>query len=157
MFIFRFQDEATCEEILKNKLWHVANKPLILRKWQPGMQVLKLSLTSVPVWVKFLHLPMELWTPTSHSYVSSGAGKPLYADKVTEEQKRLGFAWVLIEIDITSKCPKEIVICRENGDTINIVVEYSRLPPKCYLCGGFGHATYACAKKDKKEKKGVDS
>jgi len=37
MFIFRFQDEATCEQILENKLWHVANKPLILRKWQPGM------------------------------------------------------------------------------------------------------------------------
>jgi hypothetical protein len=46
---FRFQDEATCEEILENKLWHVANKPLILSKWQPGMQVLKLSLTSVSV------------------------------------------------------------------------------------------------------------
>jgi hypothetical protein len=50
------------------------------------MHVLKLSLTSVPVWVKFLHLPMEFWTPTVLSYVSSGAGKPLYADKVTEEQ-----------------------------------------------------------------------
>jgi hypothetical protein len=53
IFIFRFQDEATCEEILENKLWHVANKPLILRKWQPGMQVLKLSLTYVPVWLNF--------------------------------------------------------------------------------------------------------
>jgi len=59
MFIFIFQDEVTCEEILENKLWHVANKPLILRKWQPGMQVLKLSLTSVPIWVKFLHY---LWS-----------------------------------------------------------------------------------------------
>jgi hypothetical protein len=157
MFIFRFQDEATWEEILENKLWHVANNPLILRKWQPGMQVLKLSLTSVPVWVKFLHLPMEFWTPTGLGFVASGIGKPLYVDKVTEEQKRLGFAWVLIEIDITLECPKEIDICRENGDTINIVVEYPWLLPKCSICGGFGHAAYACVKKDKKEKKGVDS
>lgn len=62
LYIFRLQDEATCEEVLEAKLWHVANKPLILRKWQPGMQVLKLNLTSVPVWVKFLHLPLEYWT-----------------------------------------------------------------------------------------------
>jgi hypothetical protein len=59
----------------------------------------------------------------------------------------------LIEIDITSECPKEIDICRENGDIINIVVEHSWLPPKCSICGGFGHAAYACVKKDKKEKK----
>ncbi len=59
----------------------------------------------------------------------------------------------MIEIDITLECPKEIDICRENGDIINIVVEYSWLPPKCSICGGFGHAAYACVKKDKKKKK----
>jgi hypothetical protein len=150
MFIFRFQDEATCDEILESNLWHVSNKPLILRKWRPGMQVLKLTLTSVPVRVKFIHLPMEFWNPTCLSYVTSGVGKPLYADKVTEEQKRLGFARVLVEIDINSQCPKEIVICRGNGDTVNIGVEYPWLPPKCSTCGGFGHAAYACAKKEKK-------
>jgi hypothetical protein len=54
------------------------------------MQVLKLSLTSVLVWFKFLHLPMEFCTP-GLSFVASGIGKPLYAGKVTEEQKLLGF------------------------------------------------------------------
>jgi hypothetical protein len=47
------------------------------------MQVLKLALSSVPVWVKFLHLPMEFWTSNGLSYVASGVGVPLYADKVT--------------------------------------------------------------------------
>jgi len=61
MYIFRFRDEVTCEEVLEAKLWHVANKPLILRKWQPGMQVLKLTL--------------------------SGVRKPLYAYKITEDQQ----------------------------------------------------------------------
>lgn len=149
LFMFRFQDEATCEEVLEAKLWHVANKPLILRKWHLGMQDLKLILTSVPVWVKFLHLPMEYWTPTCLSHVASGVGKPLYADKVTEEQKRLGFARVLVEIDVNSDCPKEIIICRGNGANITIGVEYPWLPLKCSCCGGVGHAAYSCSKKDK--------
>jgi hypothetical protein len=34
-----------------------------------------------------------------------------------------------------------------------MVVEYSWLPPKCSICKGFGHAAYACVKKDKKEKR----
>ncbi|XP_062170376.1 uncharacterized protein LOC133876108 [Alnus glutinosa] len=149
MFIFRMQDEASCDEILESKIWHVSNKPLILRKWQPGMQLLKLNLSSVLVWVKIMHLPIEYWTPKGLSYVASGIGNPIFADKVIEERKRLGFARVLVEIDVDSTCPKELTICRNNGAVINVGVEYPWLPPKCSTCGHFGHATYACAKKEK--------
>jgi len=30
MYIFRFNDEPTCEAVLEGKIWHVANKPLVL-------------------------------------------------------------------------------------------------------------------------------
>jgi hypothetical protein len=82
--------------------------------------------------------------------VASGVGKLLYADKVTEERRRLGYARVLVEIDIDSECPKEIFLWRQNGDPIGIGVEYPWLPPKCSICAGFGHAAYACSKKEKK-------
>lgn len=82
MYIFRFPDEVTCEEVPEAKLWHVANKPMILRKWQPRMLVLKLTLSPILVWIKLMHLPMEFWTPTCLSHVASGVGKPLYADKI---------------------------------------------------------------------------
>jgi hypothetical protein len=149
MFIFCFLDENVCNEVLESKFWHIANKPLILRKWRPGMQVLKLTLSSILVWVNFLHLPLEFWSPKCLCYVASGVGKPLYADKVTEEQKRLGFARVLVEIDMNSDCPKEIEIQRSNGEIVYVGVVYPWLPPKCSICKGFGHATYACSKKGK--------
>jgi hypothetical protein len=57
---------------------------------------------------------------------------------------------VLVEIDIDSECPKEIFLCRQNGDPIGIGVEYPWLPHKCSICAGFGHAAYACSKKEKK-------
>jgi hypothetical protein len=85
MFMFRFQDEVTCDEVLDSKLWHIANKPLILRKWRPCMQVLKLTLSTVPIWIKLVHLPLEFWNPMCLSHMASGVGKPLYADKITEE------------------------------------------------------------------------
>jgi hypothetical protein len=131
MYIFRFSDEATYNEVMEARIWHVANKPLILRKWLPGMQVLNLTLTSIAVWVKLLHLPLEFWNPTCLSHVASGVGRPLYDDTVTEEQKTLGFARVLVEIDTKSEWLKELVICRANGSSITIGVEYPWLPPKC--------------------------
>lgn len=67
-----------------------------LSRWQkkrePGMQVLKLSLTSIPIWIMLTHLPMEFWTHTCLSYVTSGVGKPLCADSITKDRERLGFA-----------------------------------------------------------------
>lgn len=59
MFLFRFSNELVCDEVLESKLWYVANKPLILRKWFPGMQIMKLSFSSIPIWVKLMHLPLE--------------------------------------------------------------------------------------------------
>lgn len=42
MFIFRFNDEPTCEAVLEEDIWHVANKPFgIEKKLEQGMQVLK--------------------------------------------------------------------------------------------------------------------
>jgi hypothetical protein len=148
MFICRFSDEVTCENVLDAKIWHISNKPLILRKWMPGMQVKKLTLASIPIWIKLLQLPMELWTPACLSHVASGVGKPLCADKMTEEQKRLGYARVLVEIDLNSECLKELDIRSSSGEYITIGVEYPWLPPKCTLCNGFGHAVYACHRKN---------
>lgn len=113
------------------------------------MQVLKLTLTSIPVWVNFLHLSLEFWSPKCLCYMASGVGKPLYADKVTEDQKRLGFARVLVEIDMNSDCPKEIEIQMSNGYFVIVGVVYPWLPLKCSVCKGFGHAAFACSKKEK--------
>lgn len=63
MYIFRSNDEKTRDAVMEAKIWHISNKPLILRKWQPGMQLLKLSLSSIPIWIKLFHLPMEYWNP----------------------------------------------------------------------------------------------
>jgi len=54
---------------------------------------------------------MEFWTLTCLGYVASGIRKPLFADKVTEEQQRLGFTRVLIGIDVHLDCPKELTLC----------------------------------------------
>jgi hypothetical protein len=123
---------------------------VILSKQNVAIHCLTLTLTSIPVWIKLLHLSLEFWSSTCLSHIASGVGKPLYVDKVTEEQQRLGYAWVLVEIDTTSECPKEVFICRENESSVTTGVEYPWLPPKCSVCGGFGHAGYACSKKENK-------
>ena len=37
LYLFRFANEATRDEVIGAKIWHMANKPLILCKRTPGM------------------------------------------------------------------------------------------------------------------------
>jgi hypothetical protein len=149
LYLFRFRDEKTRDEVMEAKLWNIANKPLILRKWTPGMQLLKLSLSNVPVWIKLHNLPIEFWNNTCLSYVASGVGKPLCADFVTEEQLRLGFARVLVEVNIDSDFPKEIEIVGADGSRVAVGIEYPWLPVKCKKCKAFGHLAHTCTKIEK--------
>jgi hypothetical protein len=149
LYLFRFADEKMRDEVMEAKVWHIANKPLILRKWTPGMQLLKLSLSSIPIWIKLHNLPIEFWNATCLSYVASGVGKPLCADSVTEEQQRLGFARVLVEVDMESNFPKEIEVVGVDGSRVVVGIEYPWLPVKCKKCKSFGHLSHACSKVDK--------
>lgn len=92
---------------------------------------------------------MEYWDPTCLSSVANGIGRPLYIDSLTQKQQRLGFARVLVEDNIHDALSKEIEIDLGN-DSITVGVEYSWIPIKCKMCSSFGHATYACTKKEKK-------
>ncbi|GAA0163570.1 hypothetical protein LIER_39621 [Lithospermum erythrorhizon] len=57
-----------------------------------GMALEKPYVSSLPIWVQYPHLPIDLWTPEALSRISSQMGKPLFADGNTSEQKRMGYA-----------------------------------------------------------------
>lgn len=57
-FSIWINDEKTRGEVLEATIWHIANKLIILRKWQPCMQLQKLSLSCIPIWIKLIHLPI---------------------------------------------------------------------------------------------------
>jgi hypothetical protein len=114
------------------------------------MQLLNLSLSKIIIWIKLVHLPMEFWSSECLGYVASGVGHPLYADSVTEEQLRLGYARVLVEVGVDSKFPRELELDSGDGQYVTIGVEYPWISIKCSTCHAFGHPTYACSRKEKK-------
>ena len=61
-FFFKFNTNADCDAVLEGGPWHIASKPIILRKWKPGLKYEKEALKAIPVWCIFTHIPPELWT-----------------------------------------------------------------------------------------------
>jgi hypothetical protein len=149
LYLFKFADEKSRDEVLEAKVWYIANKALILRKRTPSMQLLKISLSSVPIWIKFRNLPIEFWNATCLSYVASSIGKPICVYSITEEQLRLGFARVLVVVDMESGFPKEIEIVGVDRGRVVVGIEYPWLLLKCKKCKSFGHLSHSYTKIEK--------
>ncbi|KAK8689716.1 hypothetical protein V6N13_088429 [Hibiscus sabdariffa] len=108
LYVFSFSSVADRDWVLENGPWHIQNKPLVIRKWEPNMQNLDFELSKMPIWFQLYNVPLELFNQKGLSYISSALGTPLYMDFVTSNLKRLEFAKVCIEVDAAfpfcSKC-----------------------------------------------------
>lgn len=76
-FLFKFNNSATKTWVLEEGSWFIASRPLLLRKWQPGLTLKKLSLQKFPIWVVLRGVPLELLTPDGLSCIASFIGFPL--------------------------------------------------------------------------------
>ena len=144
MYIFRFRDPKARDWVLENGPWNFAGRPIILRFWKPGMEMLNAQLTSIPIWVKFFNIPLEYWTATSLGCIASAVGFPLHLDSHTENHTRLSFARICIEVDGKCEFPRSVLLDMGNGKFSNIRIEYPWVPQNCSHCKSFGHSRLKC-------------
>jgi len=144
-FLFTFDSVDHATNVLERAPWHMANRPLVLKCWQPNMQFLKDDLARVPVWVRLYNVSLEYWTVKRLSCVASAIGVPLHANHTTLLHKRLSYTRVCVEIDASKMLVKEYDLRCPNGLFITISADYEWIPSKCSNCNVFGHTTTICA------------
>ncbi|KAJ0024642.1 hypothetical protein Pint_08105 [Pistacia integerrima] len=155
-FFFKFAKETTMLQCLEDGCWLLQNRPILLKKWQPQMELNKESPCTVPLWVKFYDVPLELWTHKGLSHIAIGVGKPLGMDRITEDTYRLGigrvgYAQILFEVEACCKLPEVVTILmpyKENkvSKEMLVRVEYQWKPSQCIHCSVFGHGEAVCPK-----------
>ena len=72
-FLFTFDSVDHATNVLERAPWHMANRPLVLKRWQPNMQLLKNDLARILVWVRLYNVPLEYWTIKGLSCVASAS------------------------------------------------------------------------------------
>ena len=108
------------------------------------MEMLNVQLSSLLIWVKFFNIPLEYWIVTSLGYIASVVGIPLHLDTLTENQLRLSFARICIEVDVNCEFPKTALLDMGNGKYSTIRIEYPWVPQICSHCKIFGHSHLKC-------------
>ncbi|KAJ6881011.1 hypothetical protein NC652_034124 [Populus alba x Populus x berolinensis] len=101
---------------------------------------------TVPVWVKFLNLPIQCWSLKCLSKIASVLGKPVQSDMLTHTMSRLSYARVLVEVNLLSDLPYSIDVNLSNDSLLKQQVIYETLPRFCKQCRILGHLTSTCPK-----------
>ncbi|CAO2812509.1 unnamed protein product [Amaranthus hypochondriacus] len=138
-FIFRFNTEEECSEILKGGPYFLNRAPMIVKKWNSNFDFKEEILRVIPVWIRLPSLPLHCWGEETLRRIVSAIGVPVLADECTAKQSKVSYARVLVEVDITHEFVKEIKVRDNMGrEFVQKAIPEWR-PYFCSKCNKIGH------------------
>lgn len=149
IFVFRFTCEEDKQKILETSIWKIARRPLLLRAWNPDIEMERINLQSILVWVSLPGLPFQFWSGENLSVIGSVLGKPLYTDRHTKSRERLSYARLCVKVYAGNSFQDSIVIQTEDERCHTQKVVYDWKLVRCSACVCFGHGDSQCPKQKK--------
>ncbi|GJT50362.1 hypothetical protein Tco_0976519 [Tanacetum coccineum] len=150
---------GTIEELdtmLENSPWFICKNPLILKKWNPDVNLLKEDVGNIPVWVKLHGVPVTAFSEDGLSANATKIGTPLMLDSYTSDmciqsRDRSSYARALIEVRADVELKDNIVVAMlkivgKGFYTCNVHVEYEWKPYRYTCCKVFSHVQDECPK-----------
>ncbi|XP_074293128.1 uncharacterized protein LOC141620058 [Silene latifolia] len=143
-FSFRFPSQTDMDEVLKGGPWSMGNNSMVLKQWSPTFTKEMDKISVVPIWILFPDLDPLLWSDIVLSKLANKVGKPMYADMTTTTKARLSFARVLVEADLSTELPENVILNTPFHGQINQQIVYEWRPYYCVCCGKMGHTDNFC-------------
>lgn len=100
-FLARFDSAEACARVFNAGPFFIKSQPVVLKEWSPNFEFKQELLTKLPIWIQLPNLPLQLWGKKSVSKIASMAGIPMHTGECTVKQSKVGFARVLVEVDLS--------------------------------------------------------
>ncbi|KAJ8429170.1 LOW QUALITY PROTEIN: hypothetical protein Cgig2_010120 [Carnegiea gigantea] len=126
LFLVRFHDLANQQFIVKTGVFFFDSKPLLVKLWNPKLDLKNNTLTSLPIWVQFHELELKYWGSDSFGKLGSALGIPFKIDRCTLEKG-------------CSNLPEFIDFINDQDVVVRVPVSYEWKPLKCIHWHMFGH------------------
>ena len=147
MFLVRFNNLQDKLSVEKRGVYYFDAKPVLVKGWNPQMDLHTEYINSLPIWIKLPDLDIRFWGIESLSKIGSILGIPLKTDRYTKEKRVIKYARLLIDMPLDGHFPDHIDFFNEEGILIRQQVHYEWKPVKCTHCKMFGHEDSYCKKK----------
>ncbi|KAL9232918.1 hypothetical protein vseg_007979 [Gypsophila vaccaria] len=145
VFLVRSASIEMKDKALNSGYYLFDNKPLIVKEWNEKLEINKAEIKNVPIWIQLHDLPLQFWGK-SLPKISGIVGKFIKSDNATKERTKLGFARVMVEMQIDHPCLDWIQFKDEQGKLQRINITYEWKPISCSVCNGMGHRNHECRK-----------
>lgn len=147
---FRVRDPSSRERIIRRGLWNIAGDPFVVYKWDPKTEEEKQEESDIPMWVYLKMVPLSMYSWVGLSFISSAAGFPVRLHPETLACTNLDTAKVFVKVDVSKELPKKINFTKYGKDFL-VEFIYPWLPPRCNVCGKWGHSEKVCVAQQKQE------
>lgn len=100
-FILQLLSAGEQDEVINGGPYFMNRRPIVVKKWSTHFDFYTKALKAYPIWEQLHNLPIEYWSGNSLSRVASVMGFRRYVDDCTTRQKRMKFARILVDVDVT--------------------------------------------------------
>ncbi|XP_048602083.1 proline-rich protein 36-like [Brassica napus] len=142
--LVRVPNDYIRSKILEKKLWYVDTSMFYVSQWGSHASESYPEIESIPLWAHLRGIPFDLRTKEGLSHAAALVGEPIETDDYTKNVTSLNVAHVKVEANLTKALPSAGELVRENGDVINVEIDYPWIPPSCTHCNRIGHILKNC-------------
>ena len=142
--LFRIDNEALRQKVLKRRYWHVADVPLVVNVWTPETTASPPDLTAMPLWVDFRSVPSYLFSHKGIKCLSSHVGKFVKLHPFTERCSRLDVARMLLEENLHEPLVESVMFTNQECYRVEVGVSFPWFPTRCNICSKWGHKGPEC-------------
>ncbi|XP_047331316.1 uncharacterized protein LOC124934865 [Impatiens glandulifera] len=125
MYFLKLNQEANLEKILELGHTHVGKECMKLEKWKEGTSYDSIPKETMQIWFKLRNIPPHMYNAEALSHFSSLLGKPLYMDKIIEENENLTYARINVEVQPRSVLPNKITVVDRKGNATKMVDDHA--------------------------------
>jgi len=147
VFLVRFSHLQDKIQVEKRGFYFFDSKPMLVKGWNPNMDLQTETIRSLPLWVQLPSLDIKYWGVECLSKLGSLLGNPIKTDKITKDKQAIRYARLLVEMPIEGPFPEHVDFFNEEGVLIRQQVSYKWVPTKCNHCAMLGHTKEVCKKK----------
>mgnify|MGYP001070461423 CR=1 FL=1 len=147
VFLVRFSHQEDKIQVEKRGFYFFDSKPMLVKGWNPNMDLHSESIRSLPLWIQLPSLDIKYWGIESLSKIGSILGVPIKTDKITKERQAIRYARLLVEMPIEGPFPDHVDFFNEDGVLIRQQISYEWIPNKCTHCAMLGHTEDVCKKR----------
>ena len=148
VFLVRFANLEDKIQVEKRGFYFFDSKPMMVKGWNPNMDLQTEAIRSLPLWVQLPSLDIKYWGVESLSKLGSLLGIPIKTDRFTKDKQAIRYARLLVEMPIDGPFPGHIDFFNEEGVLMRQQVSYEWVPTKCNHCNMLGHTEDVCKKKN---------